>query len=640
MTHRVVALHLSLSIAASAAAAEPPALTRPGPVKHVTVFKEKGRFGGWPANHGIWSWGNEILVGFEAGHLEPKEQGHAIDYARPAVHALARSLDGGETWTIETPPGLRPPPGQRVARVPTGTDGKPTVPFVGTMDFANPDFALTARMLDIHVGPSRFYYTQDRGRTWQGPFAIPDFGHKGIAARTDYLVEGPHELTMFLTAAKESDGKQGRVICVRTKDGGRTWKLVSLLGPEPPAGDKAIMPSSVRMDARTILTAVRRKGSIDLYRSEDNGGTWSFAGKPVPDTGANNGNPPCLTRLKDGRLALTYGYRSAPYGIRARLSTDAGRSWGQEITLRQDGGAWDLGYARTVQRPDGLLVTVYYFNDGPDEERSIAATIWDPGPSAAAEPEPVPASRRFEAPEARQGVAVGERHFYVIGNRVIAKYDRQDGRRLAVWEGPEGGPISHLNGGVVVDGRLYCAHSNYPGIPMTSSVEIWDADTLEHVGSHSFGVAGGSLTWVDYHGGFWWAGFAQYSGARAGEPGRDTSWTEVVQLDERWQRLQGWVFPPEVLDRFRPMSNSGASWGPDGLLYCTGHDHHEVYAMRLPKLASTLDLVRVVPVASFGQGIAWDRTPGAGRDLWGIVKDQRAVAVTRVAPVSQPSGSR
>lgn len=379
MTIRVVALHLCLSLALLAAAAEPPAITSPGPLKHVTVFREKGRFGGWPANHGIWSWGNEILVGFEAGYLEVKEVGHAIDYARPAVHSLARSLDGGETWTIETPPGLRPPPGQQVARVPTGTDGKPTVPFEGTIDFANPDFALTARMLDIHVGPSRFYYTKDRGHSWEGPFAIPDFGQKGLAARTDYLVEAPRQLTMFLTAAKESDAQQGRVICVRTTDGGRTWRLVSFVGPEPPAGHKAIMPSSVRLDDRTILTAVRLKGSIDLYRSEDNGASWSFVGTPVPDTGAHNGNPPSLARLKDGRLALTYGYRSAPYGIRARLSADAGRSWGGEIVLRQDGGAWDLGYTRTVQRPDGMLVTVYYFNDKPDGERYIAATIWNPG---------------------------------------------------------------------------------------------------------------------------------------------------------------------------------------------------------------------------------------------------------------------
>ena len=33
-------------------------------VTHVKVYCEAGRFGGWPANHGIWSWGNEILVGY------------------------------------------------------------------------------------------------------------------------------------------------------------------------------------------------------------------------------------------------------------------------------------------------------------------------------------------------------------------------------------------------------------------------------------------------------------------------------------------------------------------------------------------------------------------------------------------------
>ena len=29
-------------------------------------------------------------------------------------------------------------------------------------------------------------------------------------------------------------------------------------------------------------------------------------------------------------------------------------------------------------RPDGKVVTVYYFNDGPHNERFIEASIWDP----------------------------------------------------------------------------------------------------------------------------------------------------------------------------------------------------------------------------------------------------------------------
>lgn len=47
--------------------------------------------------------------------------------------------------------------------------------------------------------------------------------------------------------------------------------------------------------------------------------------------------------------------------------------------LRKDGAAWDLGYPRTVERPDGRLVTIYYYNDDQDGERYIGATIWDPG---------------------------------------------------------------------------------------------------------------------------------------------------------------------------------------------------------------------------------------------------------------------
>jgi hypothetical protein len=69
---------------------------------HLKVFCEKGRFAGWPANNGIWQWGNEILVGFSLGYLAPPEkQGlHQVDPARPRSIMLARSLDGGESWLV------------------------------------------------------------------------------------------------------------------------------------------------------------------------------------------------------------------------------------------------------------------------------------------------------------------------------------------------------------------------------------------------------------------------------------------------------------------------------------------------------------------------------------------------------------
>ena len=97
----------------------------------------------------------------------------------------------------------------------------------------------------------------------------------------------------------------------------------------------------------------------------------------TPLTIDNAGNPPHLVKLQDGRLALTYGYRHAPYGIRAKISSDGGKTWSDEIILRDDGDSWDLGYPRTIQRIDGKMVTVYYFNDKSDKIRHIAATLWE-----------------------------------------------------------------------------------------------------------------------------------------------------------------------------------------------------------------------------------------------------------------------
>src|SRR5262249_37176712 len=153
-----------------------------------------------------------------------------------------------------------------------------------------------------------------------------------------------------------------RVICVRTRDGGKSWAFVSFVGPEPDGDEMSIMPASVRLSEKSIVTAIRHRRWIEMFRSDNDGASWQAWSTQTPSTG-ERGNPPALIRLRDGRLVLTYGYRSAPFGIRARISADAGKTWSDEIVLRDGGGAWDLGYTRSVQRPDGKIVTVYYFND-------------------------------------------------------------------------------------------------------------------------------------------------------------------------------------------------------------------------------------------------------------------------------------
>jgi hypothetical protein len=235
--------------------------------------------------------------------------------------------------------------------------------------------------------------------------------------------------------------------------------------------------------------------------------------------------------------------------------------------------------------------------------------------------------RRFAAAEARQGVAADAAHVYAIDDRAIGKYDKRSGARVAGWSAPEGSGFVHLNGGVALDGRLHCAHSNYPGVPMLSSIESFDAGTLAHVGSHAFGIFQGSATWVDRRDGAWLVAFANYAG-RGGVPGRGPEWTALVRFDERWRPQGGFGFPDEVVRRFGTRSSSGGAFGPDGLLYTTGHDAREVYALRLPAAGGALELVEVLPAPAAGQGLAWD--PAEPGLLWMIEKTTREVIAARL----------
>jgi hypothetical protein len=252
-------------------------------------------------------------------------------------------------------------------------------------DFTHPGFIFTFLRQHNDHGPSHFYYSNNRGSKWEGPYIFPDLNTDGVATRTDYIVDGPNELIAFITVAK-SNKKEGRVAMVRTTDGGLNWEVVSWIGPEPEGFD--IMPSSVRLSASELLTVIRSRtvngqDLLTIWISEDNGKSWKKLKDPVADTG-RGGSPPALLKMQDGRLALAYAYRSQ-YGSRLniRFSADNGKSWSDEIILRcGDGATRDVGYPRMVQRSDGKLVIIYYWNNaiqkGAKPYRYIASTMIDP----------------------------------------------------------------------------------------------------------------------------------------------------------------------------------------------------------------------------------------------------------------------
>ncbi len=335
-------------------------------VEHVDVCYEMGRFAGWPANHGMWSWGDEVVVGFTHGTLEPKVvPGHKIAEDKPSYARQCRSLDGGRTWVFEAPPELAEQKAEAKE-------------FKGGLDFTDPELALRMEHVGLHAGAkSYFYYSTDRCRTWNGPYLIPDMGLSGISARTDLVVLSKDEAILFMACPK-SDGYEGRACCAMIRDGGGSFEFLSYIGDEPPGF--TIMPASYRREDGSIIAILReedrfdnpnKKSRLSQFVSYDTGKTWVY---DQMVTESIKPNPPALKQMKDGRLCLVYGHRDQPFGIRGRISADEGRSWSDEFILRTDGGNFDIGYPRLVVLPDGDLLTAYYYNTEAQGERFISST--------------------------------------------------------------------------------------------------------------------------------------------------------------------------------------------------------------------------------------------------------------------------
>ena len=229
--------------------------------------------------------------------------------------------------------------------------------------------------------------------------------------------------------------------------------------------------------------------------------------------------------------------------------------------------------------------------------------------------------KRIKAEEAHQGVAVDAEHFYAITNAAIGKYRKDNGERVGGWK-ETAGRIKHLNAGIVLDGKLWCAHSNYPEMPMKSTVEVFDPKTMQHLESIDLTSVGGSLTWVDLRDGWWYACFAQY--AKTGDPAR----TRVVRFDLNWKQAAEIRFPSEAVAKFGKNSSSGGSFGPDRHLFITGHDAQELYVLDLPVEGDVWTWKTAIPISAHGQAFAWDRSQP--EILYSIDRKTKEVIVSRI----------
>ncbi len=226
--------------------------------------------------------------------------------------------------------------------------------------------------------------------------------------------------------------------------------------------------------------------------------------------------------------------------------------------------------------------------------------------------------------KASQGVAVDEKYFYAISNTKIVKCDKETGQEVAIWQANRKEKaykhFKHMNSGTVIEGRLYCAHSRYGVDPNDCTVEIWNVEKegLKHEETIHMPRKHGSLTWIDRRSdGSWWMCYAVYGK----EINKDTKLVKYQYKDKKFIEIESWVFPKEVVSNWEGMSCSGGSWGSDGYLYTTGHDHAKAYVLEVDT-THKLNYVRTEKDVGFvGQAIAWDRF-SEKPILWGIVKNK------------------
>lgn len=336
-------------------------------VKHITVAFDEPSFFGWPANHGIWIFDDELLVGFEKGiHHYNGPDVHALDRTIPTIRMFARFRP--ETgWVHEFP------------EIPAiDYENKTRLPDVPA-DLLTPESGL-------YLMPSgwdgnvftQLMVTNDKGKSWQGPFYIPDFGLVGVAARTDYIVCDGYFL-LAMTGVK-ADGLEGNTFAAKLTFDGK-WEKLGMMGEDPPEGDFRIMPAIARLPDGSLLGIGRYASEnepgftqLDVYLSNNEGKTWDYETKlTYVGNDMSGGSPPALCTLPDGTVLLAFFRRQSPHGLFITTTRD-GKNWSEPQALRTDAVNTDIGYPRIAFFNNEVHI-LYYYNLGEEAPRFVADTV-------------------------------------------------------------------------------------------------------------------------------------------------------------------------------------------------------------------------------------------------------------------------
>ncbi|MBU0477242.1 glycoside hydrolase [bacterium] len=339
-------------------------------IKNLIVYENEKSYCAFPSIEKLQN-GNLIVVFRKAAR---RKKATHIDTTAKAV--MVQSSDGGKTWKdektvyeYEDACEVQDPSIRQLS------DGTLLVNFFKWRVGKDSSLPADARRNSRGYGGELRAWTEgtfvvrsyDRGNTWEKEAIKVDSPTGGVTCCTTEPVLELSDGELLIPLEGNYEGESQRALVMRSQDKGETWKDTSTVAYDPFGSLSFHEPTLLALPSGKIICMMRThmKGELDygyyLFQSEseDRGRTWS-----VPHKTDMWGHPANMLCLKNGNIFCAYGYRRPPYGIRACLSEDQGKTWNlkDEIVIRSDGKSFDLGYPSCIELPDGRILVVYYYH--------------------------------------------------------------------------------------------------------------------------------------------------------------------------------------------------------------------------------------------------------------------------------------
>jgi hypothetical protein len=337
----------------------------------------------------------DLLAGFRRMPNRQKEGRWNMHIDTESRVALARSRDGGATWsgpaTVEPTPGI----GQQSAQLTALSDGRillasfqwGVVEAAEEKDAGGPHVFTRAYHRRQPNNPWKGIFkmmgglvchSDDDGRTfspWR-PVGVPKEAYlEGLCAIEGKVAELPGGRLLMPVYATVT-GASYCALGLASDDRGLSWAFHGPVAQNPhPKGQGFDEHSFTRLRSGEIVSWHRATWDLHdavwMSRSRDEGKTWALA-----RLNGVVGHPTKGIVLSDGRVLMVYGYRHFPRaGVRLRLLDPECRevAGAEEFVLRDDavpadhppdkGMNTDFGYPDAVEVEPGLVFVVYYFPD-------------------------------------------------------------------------------------------------------------------------------------------------------------------------------------------------------------------------------------------------------------------------------------